>query len=195
MDWVSLCSISDPVPGLYVLQLPAPQYEGSSKFAIRATTSGSGAGYEPAKLFGLLDMSIHVNNEDGNPQPWLAEVTPVHAGKTFEVDIFDIGESNTMILEIRGPGNTPVACRWTSSKPSEASGSGGSLINPCRFDVGGRRFNAHWLYLEIPLADDYTCTESGTGCWWRVDIDNMSNPTDRTTWAARIAGNPIRLNP
>lgn len=192
-SWVNLCTISSPAPGLYVLQLPAPVYEGSSKFAIRATTSGAGAGYEPAKLYGLLDMSIHVNNEDGSPRPWLAEVLPEHDGKTFEIDIFDIGESDTMNLQILGPGGSTVGCSWSSTK----SGEGPGFDPDCTFDVGGRRFNAEWLYLSIDL-DDYSCDPDaggGTGCWWRVSITDMDNPTDRTTWAARIAGNPIQLTP
>lgn len=198
-QWQSLCTINNPPPGIYVLQLPAPTGEGSNNFALRATS--------PAKVYGLNQMSIHINNKDGNPTPWLAEVRPEHAGKTLYVDIYDVGEScfyvpNTwdcipsdepaMNLEIRGPGNTSVGCRWS------APGHSGGSLNPCFQDVGMRRFDSTWLRYEIDLPENYTCDPEaggGTGCWWRVAITDMINPTDRTTWRVSVGGNPVRLIP
>jgi hypothetical protein len=185
--WKNVCSsaISNPIPGIYVLQLPAPLYEGSSKFALRATTSSGAA----PKLYGLLDMSIHVNQGAGAPRPWLAEVRPEHAGKTLQVDIFDIGESNTMTLEIWDNNGTVAGCSWTAT-----NGESQSSVSSCVIDVGGRRLDSQWLNLSIPIPDDYTCDVNSTyDCWWRVNITGMSSPTDRTTWTGKITGDPVRL--
>jgi hypothetical protein len=174
--------------GIYVLQLPSPLYEGSSKFGVRATVATGPA----PKVYGILDMSIHVNFTGGVATPYLAEVRPEHAGKTLEVDIWDLGDVNgpgeiTFIDPVGGLANPP-ACSWTSTN-GESSG----LINDCVVNISNQRFNAEWLYVRIEIPSTYTCDPtSATGCWWRIQIE-ASQPTDRTTWAARISGDPVRL--
>jgi hypothetical protein len=47
----------------------------------------------------------------------------------------------------------------------------------------------------VPL-DGYTCdTTQALGCWWKILIHNEGQAHDRTTWSARITGNPLRLVP
>lgn len=186
-SWRSVCSgpVGAPTAGIWVLQIPPPQWEGATKFAIRATTSGGPA----PKVYGLLDMSIHVNDDDGAPQPYLAEVRPEHAGKTLKVDIFDLGESSTMTMKILDNTGSVVQCTYDSTK-----GAGRSLLGPCSLNVGGAVFDKHWLYLSIPIPADYDCDPTQTyDCWWKIDVSNMSSPRDRTTWTARITGDPVRL--
>lgn len=186
-SWRAVCgsAISNPTAGIWVLRLPPPQWEGATKFAIRATTS---SGPQP-KVYGLLDMSIHVNDDDGDPQPYLAEIRPEHAGKTLEVDIFDLGESSTMTMKILDNEGDIVRCTYTST-----NGATSSTLSNCSLNVGGAVFDKHWLYLEIPIPADYDCDPTQTyDCWWRIDVSNMSNSRDRTTWTARITGDPVRL--
>jgi hypothetical protein len=185
-SWRSVCSssIGSPTAGIWVLQLPPPQWEGATKFAIRATTNGP----EP-KVYGLLDMSIHVNIDSGDPEPYLAEVRPEHAGKTLQVDIFDLGESSTMTMKIRDNEGDVVQCTYDST-----NGYSSTTPSNCSLNVGGAKFDKNWLYLSIPIPDDYDCDPTQTyDCWWRIDISNMSNSRDRTTWTARITGDPVRL--
>jgi hypothetical protein len=138
-------------------------------------------------------MSIHVNFTGGVAEPYLAEVRPEHAGKTLEVDIWDLGDVNgtagiRFIDPVGGAGNPP-ACTWTSTN-GESSG----LINDCIIDISNQRFNAEWLYVRIEIPSTYTCDPtSATGCWWKIRITSNNQPTDRTTWAARISGDPVRL--
>jgi hypothetical protein len=188
------CSVAGALtPGIYVLQLPSPLYEGSTKFGIRATV---GSGPAP-KVYGLLDMSIHVNFDNDEAEPYLAEVRPEHAGKVLEVDIWDLGDTNGSLndswIEFRDPvggSGDPPACSWTSSNGLT---SGGTISN-CNIKIGNQRFNADWLYVELPIPDTYTCDElSATGCWWKILIHSEDQPTDRTTWSARISGDPVRL--
>lgn len=185
------CSIGGSLtPGIWVLQFPSPLYEGSSKFGIRALV---GSGTAP-KVYGLLDMSIHVNFSGGIAQPYLAEVRPEHAGRTLEVDIFDLGEFNGSgsIEFINAAGGTP-SCNWSSDNGDQSAGYP-SLI-PCDIDISNRRFNEDWINVDIEIPDTYTCEETtATGCWWKIEIDtDGSVPTDRTTWSARITGDPVRL--
>ena len=50
------------------------------------------------------------------------------------------------------------------------------------------------LNIEIPIPSTYTCDPlTATGCWWKILIHSSLQATDRTTWAARISGDPVRL--
>ncbi len=181
------CTVGGPLEaGIYVLQFPSPLYEGSSKFGIRATTAN---GPSP-KLYGLLDMSIHVNFDGGSATPYLAEVRPEHAGRTLVVDIWDLGDVNGTgeIRFIDASGGHPE-CRWDSTN-GESSG----LISNCIINISNQRFNAEWLSVEMPIPQDYTCDPDTTdGCWWKIFIQSPGQPTDRTTWTAVITGDPVRL--
>ena len=185
------CSVSGGLTeGIYVLQLPSPLYEGSSKFGIRANV---GTGPAP-KVYGLLDMSIHVNFTSGVAEPYLAEVRPEHAGKTLEVDIWDLGDApgdqdDASITFFKADGDQPD-CAWESTN-GESDGS----VADCYIEIGAQRFNAEWLNVSIPIPPDYTCNPDGPlpACWWKIHIESNAQPTDRTTWTARITGDPVRL--
>lgn len=185
------CSIGGSItPGIWVLQFPSPLYEGSSKFGIRATT---GSGPAP-KVYGLLDMSIHVNFSGGHAEPYLAEVRPEHAGRTLEVDIFDLGEFNGtgQIWFINASGGTPN-CNWTSSNGEQSAGY--PTMGACSINISNQRFNEDWLYVDLEIPETYTCDPtSALDCWWKIHIQAPgTTPTDRTTWSARITGDPVRL--
>ena len=45
----------------------------------------------------------------------------------------------------------------------------------------------------IDLPDD-PADMCGSDCFWKMDLD-LSLPTERTTWRARVIGNPVRLVP
>jgi hypothetical protein len=190
-DWTRLCSNGITVPGplaegIWLIHIPSPAWEGSSKFGIRATVASGPA----PRVYGLFDMSIHVNIDNDEASPWLAEVRPEHEGKRFQLDIFDIGDNNgTAWIEIIDPDGAVVDCSWSSE-----SGAAAPLGN-CHIDISNRRFNNVWLDIEVPL-DGYTCdTTQALGCWWKILIHNEGQAHDRTTWSARITGNPLRLVP
>jgi hypothetical protein len=51
------------------------------------------------------------------------------------------------------------------------------------------------MIIDIPSS--YTCTQSAngfSGCYWRMNLD-LQTSHDRTTWSARVIGNPVRLVP
>jgi len=180
------CTVSGALtPGIYVLQLPAPATEGSAIFGLQATVSTG----PPPKVYGILDMSIHVNFSSGVATPYLAEVRPEHAGKTLEVDIFDLGDvDGPASIRFLKPDGTVPNCTWESD-----NGQSDTTPGPCTIDISNQRFNADWLYVEIPIPSAYTCDPTTpTGCWWKIRIQ-ASQAHDRTTWAARISGDPVRL--
>jgi hypothetical protein len=63
----------------------------------------------------------------------------------------------------------------------------------CRIQTsnGSSYFNGLWVTAQVDIPTNYTCSSN---CWWKMEIQN-SQPHDRTTWSARIIGNPVRLVP
>ncbi len=177
------CSVGGALtPGIWVLQFPAPLYEGSTKFGIQANV---GSGPAP-KVFGILDMSIYVNFNGGQANPYLAEIRPEHEGKLFELDIWDLGDNDgSASIQIRPPTGT-WACTY-----NEPDGS--ITTDPvCDIDISNQKYNADWLNIDIDLTG-YSCTLAGNGCWWRAHIESSGQAHDRTTWTARVSGDPVSL--
>ena len=110
------------------------------------------------RVYGLFDMSIFVNIDGHEVTPYLAEVRPEHEGKTFELDIFDMGDNEVDTeawIEILHPNGDVVDCSWTSNNAANESAPTG----PCRIDIANQRFNGAWLRMEISL-DNYSCDET-----------------------------------
>jgi hypothetical protein len=183
-DGPNNCTVNGALTeGIWVLQLPAPLWEGATKFALEATVTGP----TQPKVYGILDMSIYVNFFAGSAEPYLAEIRPEHTEKLFEVDIWDLGDNDgPASIRFLDPSGARD-CTWTSS-----NGESGSSAD-CSIDISDQRFNNEWLWVDIPL-DGYSCTLAGDGCWWKVHLETSSGAAhDRTTWAARVSGDPVRL--
>lgn len=184
------CSVGGGLTeGVWVLQLPSPLYEGATKFGVRANV---GSGPAP-KVYGILDMSIYVNFSGGSATPYLAEIRPEHGGKTLDVDIWDLGDNDgaahiRFIDPVGGNGNPPD-CTWTST-----NGESDSSLDDCVIDISDRRFNAEWLRVTIPIADDPCNPALGSDrCWWKIYIESAGQAHDRTTWTATVSGDPVSL--
>ncbi len=178
------CSVGSGTltPGVWVLQLPSPLYEGSTKFGIRANVGGG----SPPRVFGILDMSIYVNFNGGQANPYLAEIRPEHEGKLFELDIWDLGDNDgSASIQIRPPTGS-WACTYTS--PGDPTSSSPD----CDIDISNQKYNARWLNIDIDL-EGYSCTLAGNGCWWTAHIESSGQAHDRTTWTARVSGDPVSL--
>jgi hypothetical protein len=172
----------DLTEGVWVLQLPAPLWEGSTKFGIQASVAGP----TQPKVFGILDMSIYVNFDGGEALPWLAEIRPEHEGKLFELDIWDLGDNDgSASIQILPPSGT-WSCQFSTP--------GGSVqTSPdCDIDISNQKYNARWLNIDIQL-DGYSCVLAGNGCWWKAHIETSGQAHDRTTWTARVSGDPVSL--
>jgi hypothetical protein len=129
--WVSLYTISNPKAGRYFLRVqidPADTINsyGSNGFALRArvgntfavcSTVPTDAGYSPScpQVHGVDDMSIYASipASAGTPAFYLAQVEPVYAGKTMQIDLFDPGEGANR-MEILDPNGSPVTFDWTT---------------------------------------------------------------------------------
>lgn len=203
--WAQLCStISDPDPGIWLVHVEATtEFAGSNNFAIRAEGS-------PApQVYGINDMSIWSDDLVGASDLYLAEIAEEHAGKKLELAFFDAGDAfDESWYTVRDPhGNIPT-CSWTVWSAAYPLPSATQLSTggpgPCEWmtqeaDPDGHAgfFNKQWIVAIIDLPEDPGAMCNGTGpasCFWKMELD-LSDPTERTTWRARVIGNPVQLIP
>lgn len=189
--WTNICTVSGAVPGaIYVLNVRSTgNTGGNNSYSVGVSTNGN-----PARVYAINDMSIFTNAPSGTATVYLAEVDPVHAGKTLQLNFYDPGENlaGDAWVTVRNPAGGVPNCNWDSFHDNGTAGPSGSGSCSVQSTAGGvAAFNAHWLNATINIPSTYTCT---TNCFWTMNLD-MGNSQDRTTWAARIIGNPVRLVP
>ncbi len=195
-QWRTICTIPNPTAGIYVLQVRTTGNGGGmNAYSIGITTTPSAAPL--ARTYAINDMSIFTNS-GGAPQAtvYLAEVETIHSGKNLQLDFFDPGENTgNAWVEVRTPTDDPSSCRWTSRNEAGTVTGGPANINPCRLQstiASVAQFNAQWLNMSIQVPPVYAC---GATCYWTMRLELGTVSHDRTTWAARIIGNPVRLVP
>lgn len=187
--WVQLCA-GAAAPGIYVLRVwTTGDKGGTNQYGLLVHTQGN----PNARVYGINDISIFTNEDDQLSNLHLAEVDPVHANKVLEIKLYDAGEDDgTAWMTVKDPDGNTATCDWESTDEQgnvTDSGSGNCRIRTSH--NGSNEFNGELITAYIDIPADYSCT---TDCWWKMLIDNDA-PHDRTTWAARIIGNPVRLVP
>lgn len=194
-DWISpsgCFTVNNPEAGIYVLQVrilsTGSMPDGYNRYALRSMPAST-------RLYAIGDMSIYNNSEISVTSFHLAEVSPIYAGKTFVVELYDAGDSDKAgTLQVIAPGGSVFngTCRiswrpsvnadWQPVTPSSAL---------CEEPVAVQEYNGDWLKFEMDLSSTYSCTD----CWWMMNYDYSGGTQDTTTWRAYILGNPIHLVP
>jgi hypothetical protein len=192
-EWRTLCTLTNPDAGIWVLEVSTSGNDGgTNQYAIRATTNTAAN----ARVYGINDISIFTNQSGTYATLNVAEVDEIHAGKVLEINLFDPGEDNASAwMEVHAPDGSTPTCTWVAF--DEAGAQTDSDTGSCHIDTteysGGwnSKFNGELVRIQIDIPGDYTCSSN---CWWTMEIKN-NQPHDRTTWAARVVGNPVRLTP
>jgi len=203
-SWFILCSINGSLtPGIYVLHVTNTGVGiASNHYSVRANV---GVGTDP-RVYGINDMSIWSNDLVQNSQLYIAEIEAIHAGKKLELQFYDPGDANAdSFMTLLSPFG-PVNCSWTVwnhnlTSQSQSPGSGACTWQTTDTSRPGDRrvYNEQWIVALIDLPDDPAAMcnpalPSDRQCFWKMELD-LSDPTERTTWRARVIGNPVRLIP
>jgi hypothetical protein len=177
-------------------------------FSIEANVA---SGAVPPTIAGAGTMVAYNNltNPSGGAQKfYLAQVDQKAAGKTLEIDLFDIGDvSSTATLTIEDPdGNVynNVTFNYSAdalcvNSKGNCSGTGVSSIQST-FADGTHPFNDSWLTILVPLPASYGSAgltppgEAQPG-WWKIDYTLAAGTVgnDTTTWRVSVRGNPVHL--
>ncbi len=220
--WVPLHTWVNPGAGTYYVrvktQAQTSESRASNGFGLRAytgsvfsrcTTISGQSGYSAAcpQIHGVGHMSIFANlggTSGSTATFYLAQIDPVHAGKTMQVTLFDAGEGAQKI-EVLDPNGNPATFGWsTLCNPPTPPTGGCSAANVTSLSVGGTgpqpysglqgtsKYNDRKMTLDIRLPVNYTILY-GTKSWWKIRYTVGSTPTDRTTWSVNIVGDPVHL--
>jgi hypothetical protein len=188
-QWRTLCGLSGAIaPGIYVVRVwTTGDIGGTNQYAVRANTSSG----PNARVYGINDISIFTN-QSGTSTLNVAEVAAVHAGKTLELQFYDPGEDDAnAYMTVKNPAGSTATCDWVAKNEAGTTVRSGSGSCSIQTSDGNSFFNGLWVTAQVEIPDAYTCS---TNCWWKMQIQN-SQPHDRTTWTAKIIGNPVRLVP
>ena len=194
--WARLCRIQPVTEGIYVLRVSngGSSIGGNNSYAILADSSNFSMS-DPVRVYSINEMSIFTNDDDGNATVYIAEVDPIHANKTLELTFFDPGETEgdgTMTI-VPPPGVSGYSCSWTATNLH--TGPAGPLSgNTCSIETADNddsMYNGEWITMQIGIPSNYTCS---TDCFWKMNLDLVA-AHDRTTWEAKVIGNPVALVP
>jgi hypothetical protein len=182
--WDRLCgTVFNSGPGVYPLRVviddPGPvDARGLNRYSLRASANGGSP-----RVYGLGDMSVYVNFSGNTSTFNLAEVQPVHAGKTLVIELWDPDSGNNG-TQIFMPDGTSPPCTW-----SNLDGTRGATLGSCDINYS-TGFNDDHMQIRVDVPDDYTCSGN---CWWTIEVSYPGGANDTTTWSARIEGNPVAL--
>jgi Flp pilus assembly protein TadG len=150
-------------------------------------------------VYAEREMSVFANQANSVATFFLADVGRANAGKTMVITLFDPGEGG-QTLEVLDPSGQPASFTWQTIDAdtgwTQYSGSGTSLNiaatipSPLPNHISTSRLSDRKVELRIDLPEDYNPT--GT-TWWKLRYHFDGGARDRTTWAARIIGNPVRI--
>lgn len=202
--WNLLCTIplgaSYPA-GRYVLNVhnqgsaSSPENDGSNQYGVVARyTNASGHGLcdgrvtlNCPRVFGKDAISVRAASDASVASFYLAEIAAEHNGKILKLELFDPGEGGNSIAIMKPTGTNSwakVSFDWSS--PGVGSGTTTDL------DVTGSRFNGKLVSISVKL-DGYNPPSDNN--WWKIQYTFTAGVTvtDRTTWSARVVGDPVHL--
>ncbi|MCC6434249.1 MAG: hypothetical protein IT196_04390 [Acidimicrobiales bacterium] len=208
LTWVDVATLT--TAGRYALEIKTPQQAkslGANLFSLRATASSTnlcdarinGAGCP--QVSGQSAMSIMATVGSGSAKFSFAEIAAGYAGKQMVIGMWDPGEGMSSI-QVLDPAGNPVDFRVkvtpaidggapafaaTPTNRLDVSGCGASYVQPGPNRAGNCIYNDRLVELLVQIPATYT------GGWWSVVYAGGTTPTDRTTWAVRIVGDPVHL--
>lgn len=200
--WTSVCTTAAN-PGIYVMSVDVRGFSGDlNSYAARALVNGSPS--NSVAVYGLGAMSIWNTGRGWQPGGTVAdfdlmEVTPAYAGEQIIVGLWDVGDLDEAgSLEFRGSvGGYECEYRVLDSSGTVledwGADDGDSGSAQCRLAIGIQEHDNEWIEVRFDIPDSHSC--SGNACWSSVYYNFAGGAHDRTTWTAKVNGQPVHLLP
>ncbi|HEY7737505.1 MAG TPA: pilus assembly protein TadG-related protein [Candidatus Limnocylindria bacterium] len=195
---------------------------GHNSFSIwtRAWCGGSVCASAP-RVYGLGAMEAFTPLPGGGAaQFYLAEIEPVHAGKSIEIRLWDPGDTGNLSADLRikypsggayQNADMDFVANAVASGAANCNGRTDDTVGPAgpldpviTTNTGGSsQYNGCWLTIVIVIPDTY----DGDACpgvppcldqnWWKIEYtmggSASENAFDLTTWQVTLRGNPVHL--
>ena len=199
--WTALPCSPTAVKGIYVLRVSiSGMQSGINNFSIKTSTTGA----NNTAVYGLTAMSLWMQDAGVAAGFKMVKLEEYYAGNELVLGLFDAGDvsggkaniafkgemaSHDCQVRVLAEDNQTVLTSWSGDDSPGAA--------PCELDTSDKRFNNQWLEFRFDIPNDYTCSSGPNACWIIADYDFASGAkvNERTTWTARINGQPIHLLP
>jgi Flp pilus assembly protein TadG len=213
--WWTLCDISSPQKGNYLVQVTTTSGNGNNNFSLRAY-GGAAAFADPnVSIAGTNRMAVFANSPtSANSEFYLVRVLPSSTNRTLHLDFYDVADAGTGsgTLQVLPPsaatlnGSTMTSfsgCEYTNPAGStttgtlplrQFSGTGGS--NNCTVsNITSSDYQGKWVSWKVPIPSGYSCNPADPfDCWVRIRFGGFTGGVhDVTTWQASLNGNPVRI--
>lgn len=200
-EWQVVCSFQPTKQGIHVLEVGAAGDDTAiNGFALRVS-----GGSDNTSLYGLGYMSLWMRDAGSSPTLQIVRLDEVYAGAQMIINVFDLGDisgSGAAGHVIFGGALSGIDCRVrelntdyqnpTAWRNDDGGGSSCRLVTKSGGGGAAGIYNNRWVEFLFDVPPNHTC--SGAECWASVTYNfTGGNPTDRTTWGARINGTPIHL--
>jgi Flp pilus assembly protein TadG len=213
--WWTLCDISNPQKGNYLVQVTTTSGNGNNNFSLRAY-GGSAAFADPnVSIAGTNRMAVFANSPTAaNSEFYLVRVLPSSTNRTLHLDFYDVADAGTGsgTLQVLPPTNATLngsslsafsGCSYTNPAGSNANGSlplrqysatGGS-DNCTVSNITSSDYQGKWVSWKVPIPSGYSCNPANPfDCWVRIRFGGFTGGVhDVTTWQASLNGNPVRI--
>jgi hypothetical protein len=195
--WVRLCTISNAPAGTYLIQVKtngvgSDNANGHNRFALRAYSTSNTSAKDDIAISGFSKMAMYANLPNATSKFYLARVPSGAAGQVLNVNLFDVGDATK-------PGTITVVAPPESGvtfKDCQGSGVVNATMPNCSLSGVNSKYNGQWQTISVPIPTGYKCDDRDSAdCWVRLEFEYGSGnqPSDTTSWAASIEGDPVRL--
>ena len=142
------------------------------------------------------------------------QLSPEYAGKTINIDIFDVGDVTgvgDVYVDVIDPTIPPSGGIATSAQGvkiydlgiqrsnagSLISGAGNTQASFVATSGGTVLYNGHWVHIELPVASSYNPGPNPNNWWWsiryRTSLPAGTVASDAFTIVVGLKGNPAHL--
>jgi hypothetical protein len=191
--WDTICTITAPQLGDYVVRVVTQGGGGQNRFALRADTGDVGSNAN-VSVSALGRESLFNSVPAGTTDFYLARLTSGAAGHVLRVGFFDLADATqpVQVTLLQPDSDTPFD---TCSSIPEAGATGHGPLSGCTVTTTSATNGGLWQVVTVPIDPSYRCSDDRdpSVCWVRVRLTTSAGQEDTTTWRASLDGDPVRL--
>jgi Flp pilus assembly protein TadG len=191
--WDSVCTVTAPQLGDYIVRVTTRGGGGQNRFALRADTGDPGSN-GAVSVSALGRESLFNNVPAGATDFYLARLTSGAAGHVLRVGFFDLADAAQPVQVTLLQPDSDVPFQGCSSVPvQDATGHG--PLSGCTVTTTTATNGGLWQDVTVPIDPGYHCANDRdfSQCWVRVQLVTGAGQEDTTTWRASLDGDPVRL--
>ncbi|MBX3314789.1 MAG: Tad domain-containing protein [Actinobacteria bacterium] len=144
------------------------------------------------RVYGKDAISVRAAATTTQASFFLAEIPATHAGKKLKIELWDPGEGGNYIQILKPVAGSDPDGTWAPTAFDWKASGAGSANNVTSVSVINSVFNSRLLEITVDLTGYAPPSDNN---WWKIyyNFNSGTAVTDRTTWSARILGDPVHL--